>query len=110
MLCNCYGINADSCANLAISVFHAMTNKLHIFISGKQHFTNNLICTNAAEIFDPLLLPLNPRLTLGQREEMCQPATNVGVRDSEGSVRKEEENGTNHWASFSFEGCVFAWI
>lgn len=62
------------------------SHKLHIFLSGKQHFTNNLICTNAAEIFDPLLLPLNPRLTLGQREEMCQPATNVGVRDSEGTV------------------------
>lgn len=44
-----------------------------------------LLCTNVAEVFDPLLLPVNPKLTLGHREEICQPVTNVVVGDSEGT-------------------------
>lgn len=53
-----------------------------------------LICTNVEEVIDPLLLPVNPRLTLGQLEEICQPVTNVVLRDREGAVsgKKREEN------------------
>lgn len=43
-----------------------------------------LICTKVDEVFAPSLLPVNPRLTLGQLEEICQPVTNV--------VKKKQEN------------------
>lgn len=69
-----------------------------------------LICTNVDEVFDPLLLPVNPSLTLGQLEEICQPVTNVVLRDSEGAVSGEKTkkmstvatNKKNHCSGSAF--------
>lgn len=68
----------------AISMVHAMTNKFRVLIGGILGIV--LLCTNVGEVFDPWLLPVNPKLTSGHREEICQPVTNVVVRDSEGTV------------------------
>lgn len=54
-----------------------------------------LICAIVEEVVDPLLLPVKPRPTLGQLEEICQPVTNVALKDSEVPVsggKKKEEN------------------
>lgn len=45
-----------------------------------------LIYTNVEEVVDPLLLPVNPTLTLGQLEEICQPVANVALRDREAAM------------------------
>lgn len=45
-----------------------------------------LIYTKFEEVVDPLLLPVNPTLTLGQLEEICQPVANVALRDREAAM------------------------
>lgn len=47
-----------------------------------------LIYTKVEEVVDPLLLPVNPTLTLGQLEEICQPVANVALRDREAAKNR----------------------